>query len=187
MKIMGRIIAIKKEKWRCIFIFWIAKIVKAPKKVTKMPVFSGTKFIPFLTGSYQTATIIKSPTSMSSTNFSSFSLEKISSYPDGPELPVIGFDSIMNLTQPRPEFSETFFKESPVKSVYYKDRIYFISIRSVPKPYREGLGEQRQNNILPHSLIQVVQPCFIKTVARSLRLFLGSLVGLASAITYAVY
>ena len=63
-----------------------------------------------------------------------------------------------------------------VKSVYYKDKIYLISIRSVPKPDGESQTGQSQNNILPHSLIQLVYPCLIKTVARSPRLFLGSLV-----------
>ena len=98
----------------------------------------------------------------------------------------------------------------PVKSVHYKDRIYLISIRSLPKPSIKGRDDQNpnvhvvqtifelevraslmqgssgqyQNNILPHSLVQLVQPCFIKTVARSPRLFVGSLLGLASDLTF---
>ena len=44
--------------------------------------------------------------------FSSFALEKFSTYPDGPELPLIGFDSPMNLTHP----NTSFYKEMVVKS-----------------------------------------------------------------------
>ena len=51
---------------------------------------------------------------------SSFWLEKLSSYPDGPELPVIGFDSLMNFTHPHNlspfESNKQFFKESLVQS-----------------------------------------------------------------------
>ena len=52
-------------------------------------------------------------------NSSSFPLEKISTYPDGPELPVIGFDSLMNLTNlDNSAFvsEKQFFKETLVKS-----------------------------------------------------------------------
>ena len=44
--------------------------------------------------------------------FLSFALEKFSSYPNGPELPLIGFDSPMNLTHPY----TSFHKETVVKS-----------------------------------------------------------------------
>ena len=53
-------------------------------------------------------------------NSSSFYLEKLSSYPDGPELPIIGFDSLMNFTHPQNsspfESNKQFFKESLVQS-----------------------------------------------------------------------
>ena len=64
------------------------------------------------------------------------------------KLPQIGFDTPINLTRPH---DSTYYKQVVMQSVYYKDRIYFFSIRNVPKP-----SDTYQNNVLPQSLIQIV-------------------------------